>query len=1126
MTKKFAIVLALFVISIVCCAGCIGPGDNEDPEIPDVPDVPDVPDTPVDPVDPVVPVEEYSVMFMLNYGDAGAYTAETVKAGETVSKPANPTRSGYTFKGWFTAAEGGAEYDFTQAVNADVTLYAQWKKKSSSSSGGSSAPSHTHSYTTLVETIDPTCTEGGHTVYKCSCGDTENRDYIEATGHSNAFKTEDGKNIIYCSICTVVLESENVPSYEAQIGNDFYTAFDEALSNANEGDVVILLAESITGTVEKDVIIDVNGKSATLTYSDGNYVKILGEATVMLSNGMSVTLEDDGEYKVAKSASGSNELYVYTINGLKEFGDEVNSGTSYSGITVSLMNDVDLNNEPWIPIGQYKTHKETVSGKEVTVVDLDSRFKGTFDGNDKTIKNLKIVQEDSDNSTGFFGTLNGVVKNLNIDSVDISGLSDGSGTVAGSIFNFGTIENCKVTNAKISSNHYVGGIVGTIYGSVKNCVVDTVELTATPNEISSSSYDNGDKIGGIVGFMQNDNADANVISGNEAKNVIISAYRDAGGVVGAAPANGHVIKNSVNTVTIAIDQATFFYEQKDANAAGIVGRALSGTVYNSNSESDVTITYLGNFVKVEETGKTYSSLSDALTAISAETYGEYTLTVSGTANWATGAAHDSTPLIAEDVDVSAVSKVTIVGADDEAKFVATGSGVGPIRAANGATLVFKDIEIVDESISYNEGAWELGYLEFGGNLKFENCNIVNAITIDGDSAEFVDCTFNSNKDSEYAVWLSSGSASFTKCEFNGARGIKIHECYGSDVTSVSVTNSKFTLSKKPGIAIGNVHTAAGVCTDSGHLSSNYCSSETPYDGVFSLSVINSDFNDCQPGDQGLYIYETDTEVSTITVTSTGNTITVDGANVVISSDGKKTWTTSETTSLEGIDTMTDAAGSGDTIVLSADVSGSAGDTTANSGYGATGITVTRGATLDGNGNTLTVTDANGTWDCAVNPKSGTVKDLTINGAFRGIFMGSASGDVYIDNVVIDKVCYTFNSDGGDKNYGVYISDSTLNGWTSFSDVHKEVIFTNCKFGKGTGSYNYAFCRPYNACTFNNCVFEEGFKFDTSKTSDITFENCYYGETLITAENAESLKVTVDGDDVVFFYNGLNGITIK
>ena len=157
MKKKFAIVLALFLIAVVCSAGCIDP---ETPVDPVDPVVPVDPVTPVDPVDPVVPVEEYSVMFMLNYGDAGAYTAETVKAGETVSKPATPTRSGYTFKGWFTAAEGGAEYDFTQAVNADVTLYAQWKKKSSSSSSGSS---HTHNYVTGGQ-------KGNQYGLFCSCG--------------------------------------------------------------------------------------------------------------------------------------------------------------------------------------------------------------------------------------------------------------------------------------------------------------------------------------------------------------------------------------------------------------------------------------------------------------------------------------------------------------------------------------------------------------------------------------------------------------------------------------------------------------------------------------------------------------------------------------------------------------------------------------------------------------------------------------------------------------------------------------------------------------------------------------------------------------------------------------------
>ncbi len=211
--------------------------------------------------------------------------------------------------------------------------------------------------------------------------------------------------------------------------------------------------------------------------------------------------------------------------------------------------------------------------------------------------------------------------------------------------------------------------------------------------------------------------------------------------------------------------------------------------------------------------------------------------------------------------------------------------------------------------------------------------------------------------------------------------------------------------------------------------------------------------------------------------------------------------------------------SGGDAILSDDLQINVSETTANSGYGKTGVEVNNGGVLDGNGNTLTVNDANGTWDCAVSPKNGTIKNLTVNGAFRGIFMGGATGDVYIDNVVIDKVCYTFNSDGGSKDYGVYISNSTLNGWTSYSDVHKEVVFTNCNFGKGTGGYQYAFCRPYNASVFKNCVFEEGFEFDTTKNDNIVFINCYYGETLITAENA----ATLGNGETTFFYNGIGGV---
>ena len=210
------------------------------------------------------------------------------------------------------------------------------------------------------------------------------------------------------------------------------------------------------------------------------------------------------------------------------------------------------------------------------------------------------------------------------------------------------------------------------------------------------------------------------------------------------------------------------------------------------------------------------------------------------------------------------------------------------------------------------------------------------------------------------------------------------------------------------------------------------------------------------------------------------------------------------------------------VSLTDDLAISAKETTANSGYGATGVSVKNGSVFDGNGNTITVNDANRNWDCAINPQNGTVKNLTVNGAFRGIFMGSADGDVVIDNVVIDNVCYTFNSDGGNKNYGVYISNSTLNGWTSFSDAHKEVIFTNCKFGKGSGGYSYAFCRPYNACVFENCEFAEGYEFDTSQQTSIVFRNCTYGGVKITAENAATLAL----GETTFFYNGVGSVSFQ
>ena len=62
---------------------------------------------------------------------------QTPASGSTVAKPADPTRDGYTFAGWYTDEACTKAYDFSAAVTADMTLYAKWTKKAADNNGGS-----------------------------------------------------------------------------------------------------------------------------------------------------------------------------------------------------------------------------------------------------------------------------------------------------------------------------------------------------------------------------------------------------------------------------------------------------------------------------------------------------------------------------------------------------------------------------------------------------------------------------------------------------------------------------------------------------------------------------------------------------------------------------------------------------------------------------------------------------------------------------------------------------------------------------------------------------------------------------------------------------------------------------
>lgn len=101
-----------------------------------------VPGTTLKPTDPATPTPapaettSYTVTFDLNYSGAGTYQTLSVKSGDKVTEPANPTRSNYSFLGWYTAATGGAKFDFNTVISAITTLYARWSRNSSGGGGG------------------------------------------------------------------------------------------------------------------------------------------------------------------------------------------------------------------------------------------------------------------------------------------------------------------------------------------------------------------------------------------------------------------------------------------------------------------------------------------------------------------------------------------------------------------------------------------------------------------------------------------------------------------------------------------------------------------------------------------------------------------------------------------------------------------------------------------------------------------------------------------------------------------------------------------------------------------------------------------------------------------------------
>ena len=63
----------------------------------------------------------YTVSFNSNGGSS--VSAQKVESGKTATKPSNPIKEGYSFRGWYN---GTSEFDFSTPIKSNITLTAQW----------------------------------------------------------------------------------------------------------------------------------------------------------------------------------------------------------------------------------------------------------------------------------------------------------------------------------------------------------------------------------------------------------------------------------------------------------------------------------------------------------------------------------------------------------------------------------------------------------------------------------------------------------------------------------------------------------------------------------------------------------------------------------------------------------------------------------------------------------------------------------------------------------------------------------------------------------------------------------------------------------------------------------------
>ena len=236
---------------------------------------------------------------------------------------------------------------------------------------------------------------------------------------------------------------------------------------------------------------------------------------------------------------------------------------SFAGKTFILTQDIDLSQDIdfgaalWTPIGARADHP----------------FKGTFDGNGCTIKNLYVDMDK-------------IVENQrNIQEDLVIAPTDGAGLFGSCVD--ATIKNVTVQNATVKGHGKAAVIVAdAIRTKVNDCHVENATVISTPYAKAYAS-----NVGAIAGYLEGeDDFRSASVTGCSVVDATVTANNNVAGVVGASSKKTSILQNTVTNVQVVADKTTEYTADVAGNAGKVVSHDATGNCNAENNNVDENTT--------------------------------------------------------------------------------------------------------------------------------------------------------------------------------------------------------------------------------------------------------------------------------------------------------------------------------------------------------------------------------------------------------------------------------------------------------------------------------------------------------------------------------------------------------